>query len=163
MQLNCNQNEANTKESNRTSIASLYLTSAHFDALFNAFHRDIIDYILPYIIDYDDQNCFLSQIYLINAVELKFRGQAIHFTPVIVHNTEHHEYPQNESMPLQIWVKLVEEIVSTMPKGYQHNKWVKEHMEDPVKYTANLQTMCFILPIQDSFEIYSQFELNWSV
>ena len=162
IQQNCNQN-ANTKESNRTAIDSLYLTSAHFDALFNAFHRDIVDHLLPYIIDYDDQNWFLSQVYLINAVELKFRGQAILFTPVIVHNTEHNEYPHNESMPLQIWVKLVEEIVSTMPGRYQDNEWVKKYMEDPVKYSANSQTMCFILPIQYSFKMYSQFELNWSV
>ena len=37
IQQNCNQNESNTNKPNRTSIDSLYLTSVHFDALFNAF------------------------------------------------------------------------------------------------------------------------------
>ena len=44
---NCNVN-ANTDLSNRTSIDSLFLTSVHFDAAFNAFHREIVDEILPY-------------------------------------------------------------------------------------------------------------------
>ena len=163
VQQNCNQNEANTKKSNRTSIDSLYLTSVHFDAIFNAFHRDIIDHILPYTLDYDNSSWHMSQRNLVSAVELKFRGQAILFTPVIAINTGHHEYPRDVSLIPQNWVKLVEEIVFTMPERYQDNEWVKEHMEDPEKYTDNSQTMCFILPIQYSFKMYSQFELNWSV
>ena len=103
---NCNQN-ANTTESNRTSTDLLYLTSVHFDALFNAFHRDIVDHLQPYILDYDDQNWYLSQVYLINGVELKFRGQAILFTPVTVHNTEHHEYQKDATLPLDFWLNFL--------------------------------------------------------
>ena len=97
----------------------------------------------------------MSQKYLISAVEFKFRGQAILFTPVIVHNTEHHEYPKYGFLTFQIWVRLVKGIVSTMPERYQDNEWVKEHMEDPEKlqkthkqcslyYQFNIRSKCFL-------------------
>ena len=45
MHENCNIG-VNTDLSNRTSTDSLYLTSVHFDACFNAFHYEIVDHIL---------------------------------------------------------------------------------------------------------------------
>ena len=161
IQKNCNL-LASTNLSNRTSTDSLYLTTAHFDALFNAFHRDIIDHVLPYILDYDDRNWHVSQMYLVSAVELKFRGQVILFAPVIVYNPEHHEYPKGVAK-LESWAKCVEVIVSTMPEEYQGNELVKRHMENPIHYLDDSLTVCFKRPIQDSFKMYSHFGLNWLV
>ena len=162
MQQNCNLG-AKTNVSNRTSTDSLYLTSIHFDALFNAFHRDIIDHILPYTLDYDDSDWQMSQRYLVSAIELKFRGQVVLFTPVTIYNTEHLGYPGEELLIFENWVKSVKQIVSTMPERYQDDESVKQHMESPNEYTDNSKTMCFIPPIQNRFKMYSHFELNWTV
>ena len=162
MQQNCNL-DANTNVLNRTSTESLYLTSVHFDALFNAFHRDIIDQILPYTLDYDNSNWHTSQRYLISLIELKFRGQVVLFTPVTINNTEHLAYPAKSLLVFEDWVKLVKQIVSAMPERYQDDESVKQHMESPIEYTENSKTMCFTRPIQDPFRMYSHFELNWTV
>ena len=161
MQQICNINES-INVSNRTSINSPYLTSAHFDGLFNAFHRDIVDQVLPYILYYDEHSWHMSQMYLVSTVELKFRGQVILFTPVIVYNTEHHEYPRG-GMVSEKWSNMAKEIVSTIPERYRGIEWVKLHMENPINSLTDSLTVCFIRPIQNSFENYSHFELNWSV
>ena len=158
---NCNVN-ANTDLSNRTSIDSLFLTSVHFDAAFNAFHREIVDEILPYSLDYEI-NWHLSQLLLVTLFELKFRGQAILFRPVIAYNPMHSRYPKGGDPRRIIWPKIAKKIVFTMPKRYQDNDWVKQLSKNPSTHIENSLTMCFISPIQDSFKMYSHFELNWSV
>ena len=98
-------------------------------------------------------------MYLVSTVELMFRGQVILFTPVIVYNTEHHEYPRG-GMVLEKWSNMAKEIVSTITERYQGIESVKRHMENPINSLTNSLKVCFIRPIQNSFENYSHFELN---
>ena len=85
------------------------------------------------------------------------------FRPVIALNPIHGKYPiGGEPLPIT-WPKVVKKIVLTMPRKYQDNIWVKQYNEDPINYNENSQTFCFTRPLQDSFRIYSHFDLNWSV
>ena len=159
---NCNVN-ANANLSNRTSIVSLYLTSVHFDAMFNAFHRKIVDQILPFNLDYEKINWHFSQLHVTALIELKFRGQVMLFRPVVADNAIHGKYPiGGEPLPIT-WPKIIKKIVLAMPKRYRDNDWVNQFSEDPVEHMDNSLTMCFTRPIHDSFKMYSHFELNWSV
>ena len=161
---NCNVGENQTSlPSNRTTSSSMFLTAVHFDALFNAFHRDIVDTVLPYIVDYDDIDWTLSQRYVISLIELKFRGEVVMFTPVAIRNVLHREYPVNTVSVFDTWRHMTKEIVSTMPKKYQDAVNVKQHIDNPIDYTDNSDTICFMLPPLRSFEMYSYLSLNWSV
>ena len=160
MQENCNIG-VNSDLSNRTSTDSLYLTSVHFDACFNAFHYEIVDHILPYILDYDDTNWFMSQVYLISLVELKFRGQTVLFRPVVADNTRHSDYPKGIEKMAETWLDMVNNF--EMPQEFQNINWLKQFKQNPTEYTENSLTMCFLPPHQDPFTLYSHFRLNWSV
>jgi hypothetical protein len=66
----------------------------HIDAMFNAFHRDALPFILPYCARYDARSWHTSQAILIYR-SLCLYGHAIQFNAVTVTQKQHREYPRN--------------------------------------------------------------------
>jgi hypothetical protein len=66
----------------------------HVDAMFNAFHRDALPFILPYCARYDTRNWWTSQAILIYR-SLCLYQHAIQFNAVHAVQRKHRKYPRN--------------------------------------------------------------------
>ena len=71
---------------------SLVLPTVYFDAIFNAFHHKAVEHVLPYPTKYERSCIFSSNRNTMIAVEVKFGGQALLFSPVTANNPKHREY-----------------------------------------------------------------------
>ena len=91
-----------------------------FDAIFNAFHYKAIKHILPYPTQYDKESWWASQLYVMCAIELKFRGQTLMFVPVSVNNPQHRQYPRSGQRFGAQARTFVEEIQKSAPAVYQN-------------------------------------------
>ncbi|XP_031560430.1 uncharacterized protein LOC116296539 [Actinia tenebrosa] len=138
----------------------VFVPIVHFDASLNAFHKDVVQHILPYPRKYDKTNWWHSQRYVIAASELKFRGQCYMFIPVNSVNTKHGDYPQNDVNANQVWSSIVQNLVSNIPQEYAKEKWIKEFIEDPVKHTENSRAICWRFPLNFSIKPFAYFALN---
>jgi hypothetical protein len=67
-----------------------------FDAIVNAFHRDIIadEIILPYIETYDSQSWWLSQYFVIHLAGALYPRGVMKFPDLVIDNLQHREYPR---------------------------------------------------------------------
>jgi len=65
----------------------------HIDAMFNAFHRDAIPFVLPYCPRYDQRTWWTSQAILIYRSLCLF-GHVIQFNDVHVNRQKHRKYPR---------------------------------------------------------------------
>ena len=75
---------------------SLVLPTVFFDAIFNAFHHKAVEHVLPYPTKYERSCIFASNRNTMIAVEVKFGGQALLFSPVTAGNPKHREYVRSE-------------------------------------------------------------------
>ncbi|CAF1343860.1 unnamed protein product [Rotaria sordida] len=66
----------------------------HIDAIFNAFHRDALSFILPYCSRYDKRSWWSSQAILVFR-SLCLYGHVIQFNGVHITAQKHREYPRN--------------------------------------------------------------------
>jgi hypothetical protein len=66
----------------------------HVDAMFNAFHRDALPFVLPYCARYDDRSWWTSQAILIYR-SLCLYGHAIQFNAVYITRQKHRAYPRH--------------------------------------------------------------------
>ena len=157
------QDKNEKKSTNRHAAvngSSLIVPIVHFDASFNAFHRDAIKHILPYPTKFDQKCWWHSQRHVIAATELNFPGHSIMFMPVGTLNPKHGDYPRNDENANQIWSLIVNEMVAVFPSKFQEEKWVKKFMENPEGYTDNSKSICLKLPPHFPIRPYSDFYLN---
>ena len=75
--------------------SSLVLPTVMFDAIFNAFHHDAVEHVLPYPTQYERGCMFGINRNTMIAVEVKFGGQALLFSPVTAGNPKHREYDRS--------------------------------------------------------------------
>ena len=75
--------------------SSLVLPTAIYDAIVNAFHYKAIEHILPYSTQYERVCMFASNRGTQIAVEVKFGGQALLFSPVTAANPKHRAYDRS--------------------------------------------------------------------
>jgi hypothetical protein len=68
----------------------------HIDAMFNAFHRDALPFVLPYCARYDSLTWWTSQAILIYR-SLCLYGHAIQFNAVSTTGQKHREYPRTRN------------------------------------------------------------------
>lgn len=151
--LNCGINEA-----------SMVIPTAYFDALFNAFHRNAIEHILPYPTKYDKESWWASQLHVICSVELKFRGQALMFVPVTVNNPQHRGYPRTAQNFNAQARAFVEEIQSKAPAVYQNRTLFNKLRNSLFSEYTTLQAATYCMNVTRRYPIvpYSHFESNSS-
>ena len=87
-----------------------------FDAAFNAFHRNAVDLMLPYRLDYEQKSWWQSQKFVILAADLIFRGQILRFAPVIASNNVHREYPRWDA---DNWAHIYNILKDEMPNEFK--------------------------------------------
>ena len=75
--------------------SSLVLPTAFYDAIFNAFHYKAVEHILPYPTQYERVCMYASNRHVMIAVDVKFGGQALLFSPVTAGNSKHRKYDRS--------------------------------------------------------------------
>lgn len=83
---------------NKNSLLELEAhTCFMFDAMFNAFHRDIVndDLVLPYYTGFDHKSWWYSQWFVIHLMHAFFPKHVLQFNGVWVGNSAHGIYPQS--------------------------------------------------------------------
>lgn len=126
----------------RMNDTPLVLPVVCMDAIFHAFHYKAIAHILPYTTQYEKESWWVSALHIMSLLELKFRGQALLFTPVTAENPKHREYPRSMKHFDAIWRTFIEEIQHEAPTVYQNHSIFKEYKEKLSGYTLTSSTYC---------------------
>ena len=113
-----------------------------FDAIFNAFHHEAIEHILPYPTQYDKESWWASQLHVICSVELKFRGQGLLFVPITVYNPQHRNYPRGARRFDAQMPAIVGEIQNRAPKAYRNRTLFTELSNLTMEYYKKTTTYC---------------------
>lgn len=107
----------------------------HFDAAFNAFHRNAVDLILPYRLELEHWSWWESQKFVILAADFMFRGQVLRFSPVTVLNSLHREYPKLE---WKNWARIFITLKVEMPRKYRDQlDWTPDYTVDVIPIVRN--------------------------
>ena len=117
----------------------------YFDAAFTAFHRNAVDLMLPYRLDYEQQSWWQSQKFVILAADLTFRGQVLRFAPLIAYNTKHRKYPRWDS---DNWTDMYNILKNEMPEYFRNQvdwKWKPNY--DNIDAVAVVQNDTVITPM----------------
>ena len=104
-----------------------------FDAMFNAFHNQVIHHILPYPTKFDRRSWYYSQMYTIIRCDVKFNGQVVSDTRLKVQNGQHRPYPRATNWNTQFKV-VAEDIRNELPDKYRNRsepilqEWMKDNV-----------------------------------
>jgi hypothetical protein len=83
----------------------------HFDAIFNAFHRETLYWLLPYNGSFDNSCWWTSQLLLIHRAAMWYQGHVLQFDALSVGNTQHRAYPRVK----HLWPQLQREFGESLP------------------------------------------------
>ena len=100
------------KKSMRCTLGSEYFSAVWYDAAFNAFHYQTVEYLFPYLDNFDDSSWWYSQVYFAIWTKIVFPGQAVVHRRLIAFNPKHRPYPRrtkSESPVLSIIKKMIRE------------------------------------------------------
>ncbi len=64
----------------------------NFDALFNAYHRDVVDLLLPYYTGFDSESWLYSQHLINHLAAMMVNPYRLQFNPVVTRNPDRHGY-----------------------------------------------------------------------
>ena len=128
------------------SSKPLHVPVVYFDTLFNAFHHQSLDYLLPYSSKYDITSWWHSQRDIIAKVEITFRGQAVMFAPVRSFNKLHRKYPRKDGDTNRVWSFFVDEVAHKVPLQNRGASIFKKFKENPIHYIENSLSICLKLP-----------------
>ncbi len=81
-----------------------------FDAIFNAFHRDLITdgVVLPYYDGFDKSTWWFSQLCVIHLASILYPDHVLKFNRIVVDNATHRDYPRNQSSQFAVfedWIR----------------------------------------------------------
>lgn len=103
---------------NRSRLDLEAHTCFYFDAMFNAFHRDVVrdGLMLPYYQGWDHESWWYSQLFIMRLAGTLYPRHTVQVNSVIIHNTKHGQYPQGED-----WKKVEQwfdsEVLNQRPPG----------------------------------------------
>ena len=92
-----------------------------FDACFNAFHRDTVNYLLPYFDKYDTKSFWLSQIHLCFTFQLVFYGQYAYFPYIRARNPAHRYTKKGHLKDMAIRRDIVENVRERTSLEYRNH------------------------------------------
>ena len=153
----------NVHSNHSSSISPLYLTIAFFDPCFNAFHRDVLDHLLPYNPVRDNVDWWASNSLLVMKVELLYRGHAVMYTPIFVGNPLHRSYPKDMTGFSEDKMTYCHQLVAELPTQFQNVDWVQQSFLVDSQYIETTRTLCYLFPAHHPIKIYSHFDLDWTV
>ncbi len=94
-----------------------YIQIYRMDAIFNAFHYQAIDHILPYTPKYDSVSWWYSQLYTIIRCNILFNKEVVVDPRLGVENLKHRKYPQ-DPLTQDTYNNVVSDIRSETPEKY---------------------------------------------
>lgn len=100
------------KKSMGCTLGSEYFSIVWYDAAFNAFHYQAVNYLFPYLDNFDGSSWWYSQVYFAIWTEIVFPGHAVAHRRLIAFNPEHRPYPRSarsESPVLSVIKKMMKE------------------------------------------------------
>ena len=102
-----------------------------FDAMFNAFHCQAIDHILPYPTRFDKRSWYYSQMYAIIRSDIKFHGEVVCDTRIKARNTKHRPYPREHYW--NTFTIVADDVRKEIPEKFRNRsepllgrKWMKK-------------------------------------
>ena len=105
-----------------------YIPAVHYDAAFNAFHYQAVDYILPYPLKFDNISWHFSQWYVIIKSKVTFPRQVVLHTGLLAQNNENRAYPR-KPVSVQELQDIVRVVQTDLPRKYQNTSLLLEWME----------------------------------
>ena len=137
--------QARQKQGCSLNETTEFIPVVAFDAAFNAFHHQSVEYILPYSNRYDVSNWWYSQVYFNIKCEIMFQGQVVVHTIVNAVNTKHRPYPQ-KLIVRSIVDAIVKEIEGELPKEYQNTSLMMEWKKKGRDHELTSTTLCLPPP-----------------
>jgi len=116
---------------------SLVLPTVMFDGLFNAFHYKAVEHVLPYPTQYERGCIIASNRDTIIAVEVKFGGQALLFSPVTAGNPKHRDYDRTVNNFWEIVREFIARIKEEAPPTLRNHVIFEMLLGDPRRYLNN--------------------------
>ena len=130
-----------------------------FDAVFNAFHHQSIKHILPFPTQYDKDSWWISQLHVIFAAELIFRGQTLEYVAITASNGQHRAYPQGDKMYSARMPVIIEDIQNKAPTAHQNRTLFQTLKTSQLKrYSETTTTYCMNTTRRHPIVPYSHFE-----
>ena len=120
-----------------------YLPAVRFDAAFNAFHYQAVEYILPYSGRFDATTWWYNQLYVAVKCEIIFRGQAVLHNTLHAINPLHRPYPRKSTIASN--VLAINEIEAELPKEYQNTTLLLNGREVNLNTKRFLQHYVYLL------------------
>ena len=113
---------------------SLVLPTVFFDAIFNAFHHKAVEHVLPYPTQYERGCMYCCNRNTIIAVEVKFGGQALLFSPVTAGNPKHRKYDRSAKNLTAISREFIARIKREAPPTLRNHVIFEMLHKSPKRY-----------------------------
>ena len=135
------------KKQQRCSVKEItdYLPTVRFDAAFDAFHYQAVEYLLPYSSSYDATSWWLSQLYNEIKCEIVFRGHIVLHTELRAVNSKHRSYPQKMADDSDVFA-LLKEIDAELPEEYRNSNVLLQWKKDGLHHGSISSTCCLPPP-----------------
>ena len=122
-----------------------YLPTVRFDAAYNAFHYQAVEYVLPYSFSYDATSWWLSQLYNEIKCEIVFRGHTVLHTELRAVNPTHRSYPRRKHDDSDVFA-ILNEIEAELPEEYRNSSLLSEWKKDGLNHGSISSTCCLPPP-----------------
>ena len=122
-----------------------YLPTVRFDAAYDAFHYQAIEYLLPYSSSYDATNWWLSQLHTEIKCEIIFQGHTVLHTELRAVNPKHRSYPRKMANDSDV-LALLKEMEAELPEEYRNSNVLLEWKKDGLNHGGISSTYCLPPP-----------------
>ena len=130
-----------------------------FDAMFNAFHCQAIDHILPYPTKFDKRSWYYSQMYVMIRGDVKFHGQVVGDTRIKAENSKHRPYPKKHKWKTTFKI-VARDVRKEVPNKYKRSserilqQWIRNYRSK--RATGNFY--CSNVPKQNTVLTYHPYK-----
>ena len=122
--------------------SNLVLPTVVFDGLFNAFHYKAVEHVLPYPTQYERGCMYCCNRNTMMAVEVKFGGQALLFSPVTAGNPKHREYDRSANNIISIMHEFIARIKQEAPQTLRNHVIFKRLRARPISSLIESRSFC---------------------
>ena len=109
---------------NRRVMSAPILPVYHFDALFNAFHRESLEWLMPYNGTFDTSSWWTSQLILIHKAGMWYQGHILEIEAMEVGNEKSRTYPRSK----KFWKEIQQDFANSLPDPLKRCYQDKGHL-----------------------------------
>ena len=139
----------------KQNIIAPYYSGIYFDGMFNAFHRDVINDLLPYDERFDSRSWWCSQQIMQCRTFVRYHGHVVIPVSLTADNFEHSSYVQG----LLSQREVCEKEMNSAPLHIRNSSSVQEILE--VKFVNQIPPLTYIAPKRTKIEKYKYFGNNF--